>query len=296
MPLSTAARGLRVALGLLALLGSCVSSDARDWKVILPSESVTLRDPRALSIGPDDLLYVADAGNQRVVAVDTSGTLIAEAGGFGNGNGQFQSPEDVAAEWGTSVWVLDYGNRRIQRFSRSLSWQATYEVLIDDTQDRRSPAAIALAPDGDLIVYDRDGQTLLRYDPGFFPRASFDGARGYVGEVASMAFVRGHGLCWIERGGHTLYRCDAMLNPLPSIELPPEYGETTLAAADSSLLTGARGFVIRWQSSARPADTLFDARTVIGKEIRTITSLAMASSGTLYLLDRTTGRVVRVSP
>ena len=99
---------------------------------VIPSASVELRDPRSLSISPDGTLYIADTGRHRVLAIDAAGQIVAETGGLGTDHGQFQWPKKVIADRGAAVWVLDFGNRRIEKFSRSLEYQGTFLLPGDD--------------------------------------------------------------------------------------------------------------------------------------------------------------------
>src|SRR5512133_1973685 len=79
----------RVCILLMALLG-CAAAQAAEWTQIVPSPTVTLRDASDLSISAEGLLYIADTGHHRVLAVDSTGKLVMETGGFGDTPGQFQ--------------------------------------------------------------------------------------------------------------------------------------------------------------------------------------------------------------
>jgi DNA-binding beta-propeller fold protein YncE len=48
-----------------------------------------------------------------------SGTYLAQWGSYGSGNGQFADPEGIAVDSSNNVYVVDYGNYRIEKFSSS---------------------------------------------------------------------------------------------------------------------------------------------------------------------------------
>ena len=84
-----------------------------------------LRGPRGVLVGPRDALYVADSGNDRVVVVDlVTEQLLAVWGQHdrygppvaGSAAGELSDPWDLAADAAQRVYVVDHGNRRIQRF------------------------------------------------------------------------------------------------------------------------------------------------------------------------------------
>lgn len=63
-------------------------------------------------------IYVADTGNNRIQYFDGSnGKYLGQWGTYGTGNGQFDRPVAVRTGLDGSVYVLDQGNHRIQRFS-----------------------------------------------------------------------------------------------------------------------------------------------------------------------------------
>ena len=63
-------------------------------------------------------IYIADLENSRVQVLDTSGNFIAQWGTIGNGNGEFHiAPHGLVATDEGTIYVVDSGNARIQRFS-----------------------------------------------------------------------------------------------------------------------------------------------------------------------------------
>ncbi|HEU4444149.1 MAG TPA: SBBP repeat-containing protein, partial [Nitrososphaeraceae archaeon] len=63
-----------------------------------------------------DNVYVTDAGNNRIQKFDNNGKLIAAWGSKGSGEGQLDTPHDIAVDSSGNVYVAEQGNFRIQKF------------------------------------------------------------------------------------------------------------------------------------------------------------------------------------
>ena len=175
-----------------------------------------LKTPRGLLLGPRHCLYVADSGNHRVQVVDLSTLQIRAVWGQpdpwappepGIDAGRFNAPWDLAADAHDAIYVVDHGNRRVQKFSADgvvepLFWETmqaqTGVVLI-------APASLAVALVGGqerLLVIDQGDGGLKLYDTsGAYDAVasstwsdlainnpaglSFTGDRLYVGDGAS---------------------------------------------------------------------------------------------------------------
>jgi DNA-binding beta-propeller fold protein YncE len=75
--------------------------------------SASLNSPLGVAGGPDELVYVSDSANQRVVQLDLSqpmGTRLTEL----PGRGTFLSPWGIAVDGTGRVFVVDSGNNRVR--------------------------------------------------------------------------------------------------------------------------------------------------------------------------------------
>jgi DNA-binding beta-propeller fold protein YncE len=71
---------------------------------------------RALALGPDGLLYCADACNHRIQVLTRGGEFVREFGTAGSGNGELSYPYDLAFNARGELYVVERGNHRVQKF------------------------------------------------------------------------------------------------------------------------------------------------------------------------------------
>jgi DNA-binding beta-propeller fold protein YncE len=72
---------------------------------------------RALALGPDGNLYVADACNHRIQVFTRDGGLVACWGRPGTAPGELSYPYDLAFGPNGCLYVVEYGNHRVQKFT-----------------------------------------------------------------------------------------------------------------------------------------------------------------------------------
>jgi DNA-binding beta-propeller fold protein YncE len=116
-------------------------------------------DPSAVAIAPSGNIYVTEkwgssALSNRVSYFDQYGNYIASWGTYGTGNGQFKHPEGIAVDSVGDVYVADYLNDRIQKFTSSGGWIRSWAVS--------SPQGVAV--DGSDVVYVAGGSQIRRFD------------------------------------------------------------------------------------------------------------------------------------
>ena len=123
-----------------------------------------LSRPQGLSIDLDGNLYIADTGNNRVLKVNQDGKLLRQVGGFGWGKEQFDAPVDVCAENGLDVLIVDYNNRRTERYDKDLHYISS--LYNDETAPATAqfafPVAVALSGHGEILLADAEFQRIVR--------------------------------------------------------------------------------------------------------------------------------------
>lgn len=121
------------------------------------NSGVSFSYPYGIAVGPDDTIYVADTGNDRIQMFGRDGNLMKVWGSYGSGDGQFSSPFDVAVGPDGSVYVVDTGNGRIQQFDSNGNFVRKVGGWGWFTD-------IAVSLDGYIYVVDGYFYTVQKYD------------------------------------------------------------------------------------------------------------------------------------
>jgi hypothetical protein len=97
--------------------------------------------------------YVADSGNHRIQTFDAQGNYQSQWGSYGTGDGQFDTPADVAVT-AAAAFVSDGGNDRVQQFTLAGAYQAQWGTAGTGDGQFDSPGALTVAADGTVFVCD----------------------------------------------------------------------------------------------------------------------------------------------
>jgi DNA-binding beta-propeller fold protein YncE/ABC-type spermidine/putrescine transport system permease subunit II len=93
-------------------------SSEGDFLNVIKMPMIEAGKPTGISIAPNGNLYVADTHYHRVVVFSAEGKLIKEFGGFGQSDGCFIYPTDIAFSPDGRIYVSEYGgNDRISVFT-----------------------------------------------------------------------------------------------------------------------------------------------------------------------------------
>jgi DNA-binding beta-propeller fold protein YncE len=79
------------------------------------SKEKTISSPAGLRI-INDIVYVTDIQESKVLILNLDGELLLEIGEGGEGRGQFIAPNAVTADVEGNIYVVDTGNQRVQVF------------------------------------------------------------------------------------------------------------------------------------------------------------------------------------
>jgi len=165
-----------------------------------------LNAPRAIAVGINDDLYVADSRNHRILHIATDGNLLNEWGSFAAidynkpfteeqaqkeaPTGTFYEPWGIAVGPDGSVYVTDTWNHRVQKFTKDGKpvkvWGHYGQPVPDDPESKSTfwgPRGIAVDSQGRvfvadtgnkrIVIFDSDGNYLTEFgsaglDPGQF--------------------------------------------------------------------------------------------------------------------------------
>ncbi len=88
--------------------------------------------------------------------LDAAGAMVRTWGRFGREPGAFQYPHGVAVDRAGTVYVADWGNHRIQRFTREGRLLEVFGGLrFEDFDGLFNPAGVAAPDTGEILVHDR---------------------------------------------------------------------------------------------------------------------------------------------
>ena len=266
-----------------------------------PATAAQLSRPRAVELGTDGSLYIADTENHRIRRVGPDGIITTVAGtGAGGYSGDgglateasIRSPTGLALSPDGSFYMADRSNNRIRRVGpdgiiTTVAGTGEFGFSGDDGPaihaQLRLPREVTLAPDGSLYIADTvnhrfrrvgpDGliNTVAGSGPGGFDGWGFsgDGGQAIAARLnhpqSNVAFGPDGSLYIADNGNHRVRRIgpDGIITTVVGIGI-------CCFSGDGGLATVARIFT--------PAD------------------VALSPDGNLYIVDRHNERIRRVSP
>ncbi len=137
--------------------------------MVLGSEGVggvQFSNPKAIELDSSGNIYVVDAerygpSNPCVQKFDSQGNFVSKFGTPGDGDGQFDGPEDIALDSADNIYVTDSGNRRVQKFDSQGKFVSKFGTRGLDDGQFSHPSGIALDNSGNIYVVDGlDGRFL----------------------------------------------------------------------------------------------------------------------------------------
>lgn len=131
--------------------------------------------PTAVQVGSDNLIYVADVGNQVVLVMDTSGKILRYFGGSGTTDGKFQYPNALYVGKNGKVYVSDSNNGRIQIFDQ----KGQFLYKITGSQGKNGPLALprglTVTDSGIIFVVDVFSHSVRAFDEAGYDLWTFGG-------------------------------------------------------------------------------------------------------------------------
>lgn len=170
--------------------------------------------PRGLAL--DDkaakpILYVADAGNRRVQAVDLEGGFIRAMGGFGSGaDGGLKSPCGVAAYSG-KVYVSDLAEHKVFEFSSRGDFVRAHGGFGREKGLFNEPMGLSVDAMGNLAVADSRNdrvQVLDAFGTVKTVMGGFGSGEGFLRRPAGVWHESPNSVAVADRGNGRLQRFD----------------------------------------------------------------------------------------
>lgn len=121
---------------------------------------------RAMVLGPDDNLYVADSCNHRIQVFTTDGKFVRAFGKPGSAASELSYPYDVAISGGRTpyLYVVEFGNSRVQKFTLNGAPLGVWGRVGRAPGQFSSPWAIAVDSRGRIHVADSLNDRVQRID------------------------------------------------------------------------------------------------------------------------------------
>ena len=135
-----------------------------------------LNTPRGLLIPPHrQALFVADSANNRIQIFDLATFELVEIWGQpnsastapGSEPGQFDTPSAMAADSSGNVYVVDYGNQRVQKFNAIGQVIPAFATKVQVSGSLTEPAGIAVREQNDevwILVIDASSAEIPIFD------------------------------------------------------------------------------------------------------------------------------------
>lgn len=118
--------------------------------------------PRALVLGPDQLLYVADACNHRIQVFTREGEFVRSFGESGSEMGQLSYPYDLAFAPTGELYVVEYDNHRVQKFTKEGRSLGCWGGPGRSAGKLHNPWALAVDSQGRVHVVDTENHRVQR--------------------------------------------------------------------------------------------------------------------------------------
>ncbi|MFO0880310.1 MAG: NHL repeat-containing protein [Gemmataceae bacterium] len=118
--------------------------------------------PRALALGSDGLLYVADSCNHRIQVFTRGGELVRYWGEPGEEPGAMRYPYDLAFGGDGLLYVVEYGNHRVQRFTPEGEPRGTWGGPGREPGRLHSPWGLVVDRQGRVHVLDTENHRVQR--------------------------------------------------------------------------------------------------------------------------------------
>lgn len=169
--------------------------------------------PAGIAVDRNGNVYVIDQGNHRVQKFRDDGTFVtkwgakdspagAVWGGKGNTEGRFWVPHGIAADQAGNVYVTEWGNHRVQKFTVSGQFLVSWGGQGSTDGKLRFPLGIAVDAEARVYVADGDNKRVQR----FASDGTFEANIASYGCFPSDVCVDSKGAIYVADATHRLWK------------------------------------------------------------------------------------------
>ncbi len=120
--------------------------------------------PASLAASGSGVLLVLDSENNMIQSFDLAGKPLNRFGGKGPGKGRFDTPRKIVAS-SHFLYVLDYGNRQVQRLSLEGRYLSRYAFRKSKgSSELRVLSGLGIDHGSSLYIFDADAQKIRKVD------------------------------------------------------------------------------------------------------------------------------------
>ncbi|MBU4445187.1 hypothetical protein KJ656_08915 [bacterium] len=106
-------------------------------------------------------IYLLENKRHEIYRLKDDGKILNVNGGYGWGEGQFDTPVDISIASGLDLIVADYNNHRIVRFDRDLNYITSYPDPNSDYQ-LSFPRSVILSGLGEIFILEDENSEIVR--------------------------------------------------------------------------------------------------------------------------------------
>jgi RHS repeat-associated protein len=268
--------------------------------------------PTGLTVGPTGVIYIADQYNARVdewIPPEAGGARMLYSTSFGSegsGEGQFSQPAGTAIDGSGNLWVSDYNNGRIEKFSPAGKFVASYGTKGSGNGQFVHPTGIAVNQStGNVYVGDCGNSRIEELNStGGFVRA-FGSAGTEPGKLSCMdgVTIDPSGNVWVADTHNN--RVQEFSATGTFIAAYGSYGTGNGQFSEPADLTFSGGNMYIVDTSNDRVQELSMTGTYIKQfgfrgsdsgELKSPEAIVTDAAGNLYVLDNENGRVEEFKP
>jgi sugar lactone lactonase YvrE len=286
-----------------------------------PATDAQLYNPRAVGIGRDGEVYVADALNHRIRRIDAKGVITTVAGnpqgtsgngspngGFGGDGGpavqaQLNQPHGVAVDSRGNVYIADSVNNRIRKIdaaSGTINTIAGGDMKHGQpdgpaaTAVLKFPKSLFMTPNDVLYICNTGGNEIIKTDvkatPLVFTRVAGNSqSKRYGGDggFATDAQLNHPEGVWVTPNG-TVFISDSENNLVRKVT--PD-GKISTIAGDVDAASRAAG-----SNQPVPGDSGGDGGPATAAHLNGPRGIAVDSAGDIFVAEERGARIRRIDP
>ena len=110
--------------------------------------------PSAITVGPDNHVYIADEHLHKVLIFSSDGEFVDEWGDAGSRPGELDTPSGIAIDGEGNLVISDTYNHRIQVFTREGTFIKTFGREGNGDGEMNMPWRLSIGPDANVYVAD----------------------------------------------------------------------------------------------------------------------------------------------